>query len=189
MVVSWVTMNDTLTPSYVEYGPDSLSMVAKSSGPLKFVDGGPEKRVIYIHRVTMTHLKPGIKYCELTFQGLPCHRQSVVPPLWLIYVKHIVIFASFFSSVYHVGGPQGWSDILFFRSMRTDPKWAPQLALYGDMGNENAVAMASLQELAQSGSIDAILHVGKNSLDHTASWRDLEPAKSEIIMSVILCVL
>ena len=62
MVVSWVTLNDTDNPSYVEYGLNNLNMRAKSSGAAKFVDGGSEKRAIYIHKVTMTHLKSGQKY-------------------------------------------------------------------------------------------------------------------------------
>ena len=64
-------------------------------------------------------------------------------------------------AVYHVGGPTGWSDIYYFRAMQSGTQWSPRFALYGDMGNENAVALASLQELAQGGSIDAILHVGQ----------------------------
>ncbi|ELU15836.1 hypothetical protein CAPTEDRAFT_208627 [Capitella teleta] len=113
MVVTWVTLNHTNTPSYVEYGIDSLSWVVKNSGQKEFVDGGNETRSIFIHSITMTHLKPGERY------------------------------------MYHVGGPLGWSDIFYFRTMPTNTDFSARFALYGDMGNENAVALSSLQELAQ----------------------------------------
>jgi hypothetical protein len=66
--------------------------------------------------------------------------------------------------VYHVGGPKGWSDIFFFRAMQTNRDYSPTIALFGDMGNENAIALSSLQELAQGGHIDAVMHVGKFSM-------------------------
>jgi hypothetical protein len=51
---------------------DSLSMLAKSAGPKEFIDGGSERRKIYIHTVTMTDLKPGQKYSEIYMMCL-CH--------------------------------------------------------------------------------------------------------------------
>lgn len=61
MVVTWVTMNPTPS-SQCEFGQDDeLTEVALGySGP--FEDGGYEKRVIYVHRVTLTGLKPGAGY-------------------------------------------------------------------------------------------------------------------------------
>ena len=64
MVVTWVTLSTLNESSIVEYGRTSLSSVAKGTRT-KFVDGGKEKRVIYMHRVTLTGLSPGKKYCEL----------------------------------------------------------------------------------------------------------------------------
>jgi len=62
MVVTWVTVQSTST-SVVEYGVKSLSKTAKGHEDI-FVDGGPEKRMIYIHRVTITGLQPGQQYGE-----------------------------------------------------------------------------------------------------------------------------
>lgn len=43
--------------------------------------------------------------------------------------------------------------------------WSPRLAIYGDMGNENAQSLARLQEETQREKYDAILHVGDFAYD------------------------
>ena len=60
MVVTWVTLNKTGS-SKVEYGVASFDHAA-AGVQTEFIDGGAEKRKIYIHRATMTDLKPGAKY-------------------------------------------------------------------------------------------------------------------------------
>jgi len=62
MVVTWVTMQSTHA-SVVKYGVEELSRMARGTQDV-FTDGGQEKRVMYIHRVTVTGLQPGIKYSE-----------------------------------------------------------------------------------------------------------------------------
>ena len=62
MVVTWVTLNKTGS-SKVEYGAGGFDHAA-TGVQTEFVDGGPEKRKIYIHRATMTDLKPGTKYSK-----------------------------------------------------------------------------------------------------------------------------
>ena len=64
MVVMWVTLAKLNESSIVEYGRTGLSLVAKGARS-EFVDGGKEKRVIYMHRVTLTGLSPGEKYSKL----------------------------------------------------------------------------------------------------------------------------
>jgi hypothetical protein len=60
MIVTWITLSQT-PASIVEYGLNDLSMTAK--GELEvFVDGGPDRRSICVHRVTLTRLIPGQKY-------------------------------------------------------------------------------------------------------------------------------
>ncbi|KAI6189505.1 hypothetical protein M3Y97_00015700 [Aphelenchoides bicaudatus] len=62
MFVTWVTFDDTNT-STVQYGlqmPMDKSVVAKVS---LFVDGGKAKTKRYIHRVTISGIKPGKRYC------------------------------------------------------------------------------------------------------------------------------
>lgn len=60
MIVTWVTFDPT-NSSVVEYGQNKLSLQA-SGEATKFVDGGSEKRVLYIHRVCLTNLKPSTFY-------------------------------------------------------------------------------------------------------------------------------
>lgn len=62
MVVTWVTKQSTNT-SLVEYGIKDLSRTAKGFEEV-FIDGGDEKRLMYIHRVTITGLQAGQKYSE-----------------------------------------------------------------------------------------------------------------------------
>lgn len=45
--------------------------------------------------------------------------------------------------------------------MRNDSDFAVRMAVYGDMGKDNAQSMARLQEETQQGHFDLILHVGK----------------------------
>ncbi|KAG7251220.1 hypothetical protein CRUP_017024, partial [Coryphaenoides rupestris] len=62
MVVTWTTYNST--DSLVEYGRWGgrlFNMTAKGSASI-FMDSGSEKRQMYIHRVTLSDLKPGSRY-------------------------------------------------------------------------------------------------------------------------------
>ncbi|XP_068577681.1 acid phosphatase type 7 [Cebidichthys violaceus] len=62
MVVTWTTFNET--ESRVEYGllgGRLFEMSGKGDATL-FVDSGEEKRKLYIHRVTLTDLKPAATY-------------------------------------------------------------------------------------------------------------------------------
>lgn len=63
---------------------------------------------------------------------------------------------------YRVGNDDGgWSAIFFFTSPHPSSDWSPVLAVYGDMGNENARSLGRLQNEAQLGSINSVLHVGQ----------------------------
>lgn len=46
-----------------------------------------------------------------------------------------------------------------------ESQWSPQLAIYGDMGNENAQSLAKLQQEVQKNLYDAIIHVGDFAYD------------------------
>ena len=63
MTVTWVTWNDTM--SYVEYSDKNPLKLDKTAlgHSVKFVDGGPEKREMWIHRVTIENLKANSTYC------------------------------------------------------------------------------------------------------------------------------
>lgn len=60
IVVTWSTINDT-KESIVEYGIGGFALTAVGSAKL-FVDGGPEKRAQYIHKVTLPNLTRSSKY-------------------------------------------------------------------------------------------------------------------------------
>ena len=68
-------------------------------------------------------------------------------------------------SVYHVGSNQGWSEIFYFSAMKNGTDWLPRLAIYGDLGNENAQSLTRLQREAHLGEYDAIIHVGDFAYD------------------------
>ena len=59
-----------------------------------------------------------------------------------------------------MGSPLGWSDLFYFRAMESGTDWSARITIYGDMGNAQGFAMATLQKMAQSGQIHSILHIG-----------------------------
>ena len=61
IVVTWTTWNHT--PSVVEYG--IRGMVLREEGDsTKFVDGGAENKVRYMHNVVLKNLLPRERYCK-----------------------------------------------------------------------------------------------------------------------------
>ena len=79
-----------------------------------------------------------------------------------------ILLLRFLVSVYHVGSPQGWSSIFWFKTQPAGNGWSPKLAVFGDMGNVNAQSLGRLQEETERGHFDAILHVGKKCLSTDA---------------------
>lgn len=71
--------------------------------------------------------------------------------------------------VYHCGSNFGWSELFWFQTP-PENNWQPHLAIFGDMGNENAQSLARLQEETQRGLYDAILHVGDFAYDMDSVW-------------------
>lgn len=67
--------------------------------------------------------------------------------------------------VYHCGSSLGWSSEFWFETPPSGSDWSPNLAIYGDMGNENAQSLARLQEESQRRVYDAIIHVGDFAYD------------------------
>ena len=69
-------------------------------------------------------------------------------------------------SVYQCGSKFGWSDVFYVSTVPDDsPNWAPQVVIFGDMGNENAQSLARLQEETHRGLYDAAIHVGDFAYD------------------------
>lgn len=68
--------------------------------------------------------------------------------------------------VYHCGSKLGWSSEFWFVTPPNDQQnWSPHIAIFGDMGNENAQSLARLQEETQREMYDAIIHVGDFAYD------------------------
>ena len=65
MWVTWVTFNST-DASLVNYGETLLNLTSVGT-QTDFVDGGSERRHIYIHRALLQQLVPGRSYGELRF--------------------------------------------------------------------------------------------------------------------------
>ncbi|XP_061385995.1 acid phosphatase type 7-like [Musca vetustissima] len=67
--------------------------------------------------------------------------------------------------VYNCGSDEGWSATYSFVVPPSGESWSPSLAIYGDMGNENAQSLSRLQQDTQRGMYDAIIHVGDFAYD------------------------
>lgn len=65
---------------------------------------------------------------------------------------------------YHCGSDLGWSNEFWFRTP-PETDWTPHLAIFGDMGNENAQSLGRLQEETQRNIYDGIFHVGDFAYD------------------------
>ena len=65
MVVMWTTFDPT-NQSTVQYGEHGANLTNTANGNMvKFVDGGSERTVRYMHTVKLTALKPASKYGKL----------------------------------------------------------------------------------------------------------------------------
>lgn len=62
--------------------------------------------------------------------------------------------------VYHCGSDNGWSPRFIFTAMKNGTDWAPSVAVFGDLGAENAMSLSQLQKEAQQADYDAVLHIG-----------------------------
>lgn len=67
--------------------------------------------------------------------------------------------------MYHCGSDEGWSALFSFHTPPNDPDWVPSIALFGDMGSFNAQSLPRLQEEAQRGLYDVIIHIGDFAYD------------------------
>lgn len=79
-------------------------------------------------------------------------------------MKHTHTFSPFLTgssvSEYRVGSEYGWSALYKFTAMTPRSDGGYEIAVFGDLGNQNARSLAKLQRLAQDGDIDMVLHVG-----------------------------
>ena len=52
---------------------------------------------------------------------------------------------------YRVGSDLGWSDMMMMRTVASGQDWDPNIVMFGDMGNENAVSLPFIQREAGEG--------------------------------------
>ncbi|CAJ0582446.1 unnamed protein product, partial [Mesorhabditis spiculigera] len=89
---------------------------------------------------------------------------------------------------YHVGSSFGWSSIYEFTGLKERSDGGYRMAVFGDMGNQNARSLGKIQELVQRGELDMILHVGDMAYDMNEDhsemgdefMRQIEPAAAYI---------
>lgn len=67
--------------------------------------------------------------------------------------------------IYVCGSDSGWSTSFYFTTTPTDREWSPRVAIFGDMGYENAQSLDRLEQHTKLGMYDAILHVGDLAYD------------------------
>lgn len=70
---------------------------------------------------------------------------------------------------YTCGSDVGWSPVFNFKTPPAGQDWSPSLAIFGDMGNENAQSLGRLQQDTERGMYDAIIHVGDFAYDMDSS--------------------
>jgi len=89
---------------------------------------------------------------------------------------------------YRVGSQRGWSDILQLHSPPHGRDWSPSIALFGDMGTENAASLPYLQREAGEGRFHAVIHVGDMAYDmaeHNGKRGDQFMAQVEPVASLV----
>ncbi|KAF6211415.1 hypothetical protein GE061_011927 [Apolygus lucorum] len=83
--------------------------------------------------------------------------------------------------VYVCGSSLGISKEFSFKTVPNDTDWSPRLAIFGDMGEKQAVSLPFLLEEAKTGSYDAFIHVG----DFAYDMKDRNGAKGDEFMRMI----
>lgn len=66
---------------------------------------------------------------------------------------------------YRCGGEQGWSPVFWFKTFPDGDNWIPNIAIFGDLGNEEGRSLPQLQKETQDGLYDAIIHNGDFAYD------------------------
>ncbi|CAJ0957279.1 unnamed protein product, partial [Mesorhabditis belari] len=89
---------------------------------------------------------------------------------------------------YHVGSQFGWSAIYEFTGLKERSEGGFKMAVFGDMGSQNARSLGKIQEMVQKGDVDMVLHVGDMAYDMNENnsemgdefMRQIEPAAAYI---------
>lgn len=79
-----------------------------------------------------------------------------------VIIKHLIPNQYY---MYSVGSDLGWSPSYEMKTLKAGSDWSPVIAMFGDMGNENAVSLPHLQKGALENDFDMIIHVGDFAYD------------------------
>ena len=164
----------------MEYNKVGFPLTMRAFGRItKFVDGGAEHRVLFMHRVKLTGLIADQVYGRYWYPknlAIPSKQrflscESLDQNIGVRVSNSFCINFTSWNSVekclfvacaeYHCGGLDGWSAIFSFKTFKPGVNWSPRLAVFGDLGSVNAKSLSYLQEETQRGHFDAILHVGE----------------------------
>ena len=145
VTITWVTLDEMSDVAQVEYGQVKSNLpltfpLTKSGRSDKFVDGGSEGRIMYIHRVYLSSLKPNTRY------------------------YYHVGSSEGWSSIYFFKSLPQWP--VTNGTTNSDVSSGDiTVALLSDLGNENAQSIPRLQGEVAKGSIDLIIHLGDFAYD------------------------
>ncbi|CAH2041217.1 unnamed protein product, partial [Iphiclides podalirius] len=103
--------------------------------------------------------KEALGHSKLFTDGGPEKRSQWIHRVLLKDLKHDTRY------VYHVGSEYGWSEDFWFKTPPAGEDWVVRAAIFGDMGNKNAHSLSYLQDEAQRGHFDVVLHVGDFAYD------------------------
>jgi hypothetical protein len=67
--------------------------------------------------------------------------------------------------VYRCGSADGWSKQYSFLTLPEGSEWSPRLAIYGDLGRDNAQSVPRLTKDVQNNMYDVIFHIGDFAYD------------------------
>ncbi|KAK6040951.1 Ser/Thr phosphatase family protein [Cooperia oncophora] len=137
VVVTWLTFDDT-EKSLVNYGLITDKKLEKVSEGLcsEFIDTPKSKMKRYIHR---SHYFWSDAWENISYS-------------WRIFLSP--------AAEYRVGSDHGWSAIYKFTALTPRDDGGYEIAVFGDLGNQNGRSLGKLQRMAQDGDIDMVLHVG-----------------------------
>lgn len=152
IIVTWSTVSKT-DASVVQYGTKDTDLVATGSSKL-FTDGGRKKRSQYIHRVCVCVAAKFSVAKEL------CNHESHWKFLLQVTLSNLLPLQTY---SYRCGSDEGWSRVFTFKSAAANSDWAPELAIFGDLGVENAQSLPRLQQ--ELHRYDAIIHNGDFAYD------------------------
>ncbi|XP_044738849.1 acid phosphatase type 7-like isoform X2 [Chrysoperla carnea] len=82
-----------------------------------------------------------------------------------VYLKNLLPNTQY---VYRCGSDLGWSGLFRFTTTPNGTDWSPRFVIYGDLGNEISVSLPLLQQYAQSGYMNGVVHLG----DYAYNWED-----------------